>query len=101
MGTEPPARAARAGRVISAMVAQSAGSVRRYNTDPMPLASTSDLWWKNAVVYCMDIETFRDADGDGVGDVAGFIERIDHVADLGATCLWLMPFYPTPNRDDG
>jgi trehalose synthase len=62
---------------------------------------TSDLWWKNAVVYCLDVETFRDADGDGCGDIAGLIERIDHAASLGASCLWLMPLYPTPNRDDG
>ena len=62
---------------------------------------TSDLWWKNAVVYCLDVETFDDADGDGCGDFAGLTERIDHLRDLGATCLWLMPFYPTPNRDDG
>jgi trehalose synthase len=62
---------------------------------------TSDLWWKNAVVYCLDIETFHDADGDGCGDVTGLIDRIDHIAGLGATCVWLMPLYPTPNRDDG
>src|SRR3954453_16867007 len=67
----------------------------------MRLAPASDVWWKTAVVYCLDIETFHDADDDGVGDVAGLIERIDHVADLGASCIWLMPFYPTPNRDDG
>jgi trehalose synthase len=67
----------------------------------MRTSPTSDLWWKNAVVYCLDIETFRDADGDGCGDVAGLIERIDHVAELGATCVWLMPFYPTPGQDDG
>ena len=67
----------------------------------MRLAATSDLWWKNAVIYCLDVETFRDADGDGCGDLAGLIERIDHAARLGASCLWLMPFYPTPNRDDG
>ena len=67
----------------------------------MRVAPTSDLWWKNAVVYCLDIETFRDSDGSGCGDVDGLIVRIDHVADLGATCVWLMPFYPTPNQDDG
>jgi trehalose synthase len=67
----------------------------------MHLAVTSDLWWKNAVIYCLDIETFFDADGDGCGDVVGLIDRIDHVATLGATCVWLMPFYPTPNCDDG
>jgi trehalose synthase len=67
----------------------------------MRFASTSDLWWKNAVIYCLDVETFRDADGDGCGDLAGLIERVDHAARLGASCLWLMPFYPTPNRDDG
>jgi glycosidase len=48
---------------------------------------TSDVWWKNAVVYCLDVETFFDSDGDGCGDVAGLIERIDHVAALGATCV--------------
>ena len=67
----------------------------------MRMSPTSDLWWKNAVIYCLDVETFRDADGDGCGDLAGLIERIDHVAQLGATCVWLMPLYPTPNQDDG
>jgi len=65
------------------------------------LEQTSDLWWKNAVVYCLDVETFLDSDGDGCGDVAGLIERIDYLAGIGVTCLWLMPFYPTPSRDDG
>jgi trehalose synthase len=67
----------------------------------MRSAPTSDLWWKNAVIYCLDVETFQDVDGDGCGDLTGLIERVDHAARLGASCLWLMPFYPTPNRDDG
>jgi trehalose synthase len=65
------------------------------------LDHTSDLWWKNAIVYCVDVEIFLDSDGDGVGDFRGLIRQIDYLAGLGITCLWLMPFYPSPNRDDG
>jgi maltose alpha-D-glucosyltransferase/alpha-amylase len=67
----------------------------------MSRKATSDLWWKNAVVYCLDIETFLDADGDGCGDITGLTERIDYLAGLGVTCLWLMPFFPSCHRDDG
>jgi trehalose synthase len=67
----------------------------------MRITDTADLWWKNAVVYCLDVETYMDWDGDGCGDLAGLAQRIDHLADLGVTCLWLMPFYPTAERDDG
>ena len=67
----------------------------------MQITDTSDVWWKTAVVYCLDVETFYDLDGNGVGDLAGLAERIDYLAELGITCLWLMPFYPTPDRDDG
>ena len=63
--------------------------------------ATSDLWWKNAVVYCLDVETFLDSDGDGCGDLAGLTDRIDYLAGMGVSCLWLMPFYPSPRRDDG
>lgn len=62
---------------------------------------TGDLWWKNAVFYCVDIETYYDWDGDGCGDIRGMTERIEYLADLGVTCLWLMPFYPTGRVDDG
>jgi trehalose synthase len=65
------------------------------------ITETADLWWKNAVVYCLDVETYMDWDGDGCGDLPGLAQRIDHLADLGVTCLWLMPFYPTAERDDG
>jgi hypothetical protein len=67
----------------------------------MRLDETSDLWWKNAIVYCVDVKTFLDFDGDGFGDLPGLTHRIDHLAGLGVTCLWLMPFYPSPRRDDG
>ena len=67
----------------------------------MRLTETADVWWKNAVIYCLDVETFFDTDGDGRGDLRGVSQRIDHLAELGVTCLWLMPFYPTPDRDDG
>ncbi|WP_137844964.1 alpha-amylase family protein [Microbacterium sp. 2FI] len=67
----------------------------------MRITDTSDLWWKSAVIYCLDVETYMDADDDGTGDFAGLARRIDYLADLGVTCLWLMPFYPTPDRDDG
>jgi maltose alpha-D-glucosyltransferase/alpha-amylase len=67
----------------------------------MKLTRTSDLWWKNAVVYCLDVETYADGDGDGCGDFRGLIQHIDHLDRLGVTCLWLMPFFPSPDRDDG
>lgn len=62
---------------------------------------TSDVWWKNAVIYCLDIETFLDSDGDGCGDLPGLSERLDYLAGLGIGCLWLMPFMPSRHRDDG
>ncbi|WP_265502461.1 alpha-amylase family protein [Paracoccus beibuensis] len=65
------------------------------------MSLTSDVWWKNAVFYCLDVETFQDSNGDGVGDFRGLSQRIDHLAGLGVTCIWLMPFYPSPNHDDG
>jgi trehalose synthase len=67
----------------------------------MRLKVTSDLWWKNAVVYCVDVEMFLDSDGDGCGDLVGLINRIDYLAGIGVSCLWLMPFYPSVQLDDG
>jgi maltose alpha-D-glucosyltransferase / alpha-amylase len=60
-----------------------------------------DLWYKNAIVYSLDVETFMDGNGDGIGDFRGLRNRIDYLAGLGVTCLWLLPFYPSPNRDNG
>jgi maltose alpha-D-glucosyltransferase / alpha-amylase len=60
-----------------------------------------DLWYKNAVIYCVDVQTFMDSSGEGIGDINGLTHRLDHIAGLGVSCIWLMPFYPTPNRDEG
>ncbi|HEY0738927.1 MAG TPA: alpha-amylase family protein [Herpetosiphonaceae bacterium] len=61
----------------------------------------SDRWYENAIIYCLDVDTFQDGDDDGVGDFAGLTRRLDYLAGIGITCLWLLPFYPTPNRDNG
>jgi maltose alpha-D-glucosyltransferase / alpha-amylase len=63
--------------------------------------ATSDLWWKNALIYCADVATWFDSDGDGRGDLAGLTRRLDYLSGLGVNCLWLMPFYPSPLGDDG
>ena len=63
--------------------------------------ATSDLWWKNAVIYCADVATWLDSDGDGTGDLAGLTRRLDYLGGLGVTTLWMMPFYPSPLGDDG
>lgn len=61
----------------------------------------NDLWYKNAVVYCLSVETFMDGNGDGVGDFQGLARRLDYLAGLGITAIWLMPFQTSPGRDDG
>ncbi|HAA32905.1 MAG TPA: trehalose synthase [Cyanobacteria bacterium UBA8553] len=60
-----------------------------------------NLWYKDAIIYSLDVETFMDANGDGIGDFIGLTKRLNHLAGLGVTCLWLLPFYPSPNRDNG
>ena len=51
-----------------------------------------NLWYKNAVMYGLDVATFQDSNGDGIGDFPGLTSRLDYLADLGVTCLWLLPF---------
>lgn len=58
-------------------------------------------WYKNAIIYALDIERFHDSNGDGVGDFRGAIEKLNYLLELGVTCLWLMPFYPSPLHDNG
>ncbi|MFO7855466.1 MAG: maltose alpha-D-glucosyltransferase [Paracoccaceae bacterium] len=58
-------------------------------------------WYKDAVIYQLHVKAFQDSNGDGIGDFAGLMRRLDHVQELGATAVWLLPFYPSPLRDDG
>jgi maltose alpha-D-glucosyltransferase/alpha-amylase len=64
-------------------------------------AMINDLWYKNAIIYCLSVGSFMDANGDGVGDFPGLMRRLDYLHGLGVTAIWLMPFQPSPMRDDG
>ena len=63
--------------------------------------SVDPLWYKDAIIYEMHVKTFCDSDGDGMGDFRGVIEKLDYLQELGITAIWLLPFYPSPLRDDG
>lgn len=58
-------------------------------------------WYKNIIVYTVDVKSFSDSNGDGIGDLPGLISKLDYFSDLGVTCIWLLPFYPSPCRDNG
>ena len=60
-----------------------------------------DLWYKNGVIYCLSVGTYMDANGDGIGDFRGLLRRLDYLHGLGITAIWLMPFQPSPGKDDG
>jgi maltose alpha-D-glucosyltransferase/alpha-amylase len=60
-----------------------------------------DLWYKNAVIYCLNVGTFMDSNGDGIGDLEGLVRRLDYLAGLGVSAVWLHPFQKSPRRDDG
>ena len=69
---------------------------------PTGTASSDDpLWYKDAIIYELHVRSFCDSNGDGIGDFPGLISRLDYLRDLGVTALWLLPFYPSPLRDDG
>jgi maltose alpha-D-glucosyltransferase/alpha-amylase len=69
---------------------------------PVPSKPPSDpLWYKDAVIYQLHVKSFFDANNDGVGDFRGLIEKLDYIAEIGVTAIWLLPFYPSPRRDDG
>ena len=58
-------------------------------------------WYRDAVIYELHVRSFSDRNGDGIGDFRGLISKLDYLQDLGVTAIWLLPFYPSPLRDDG
>lgn len=68
---------------------------------PRAVAESDELWYKDAVVYQLHVKAFADSNNDGIGDFAGLTEKLDYLQELGVTALWLLPFYPSPGRDDG
>jgi maltose alpha-D-glucosyltransferase/alpha-amylase len=78
--------------------------------EPMPETKTivrkagsvaDPLWYKDAVIYEVHVKAFNDSNNDGIGDFPGLTQKLDYLQDLGVTCLWLLPFFPSPMRDDG
>src|SRR5690349_21996060 len=63
--------------------------------------SVDELWYKDAIVYQLHVKAFADSNNDGIGDFEGLTQKLDYLQDLGVTTLWLLPFYPSPGRDDG
>jgi maltose alpha-D-glucosyltransferase/alpha-amylase len=59
------------------------------------------LWYKDSTIYQLHVKSFQDSNGDGIGDFRGALQKIDYIADLGVDAIWLLPFYPSPRRDDG
>jgi maltose alpha-D-glucosyltransferase / alpha-amylase len=66
-----------------------------------PGSAIDSLWYKDAIIYELHVRAFKDSNGDGVGDFPGLIQKLDYLRDLGVTCLWLLPFFPSPLKDDG
>ena len=64
-------------------------------------SSTDPLWYKDAIIYELHVRAFADSNGDGIGDFPGLLSKLDYLQELGITCIWLLPFFPSPLRDDG
>jgi maltose alpha-D-glucosyltransferase/alpha-amylase len=66
-----------------------------------PGSATDPLWYKDAIIYELHVKAFADGNNDGIGDFIGLMQKLDYLQDLGVTCIWLLPFFPSPLRDDG
>ncbi len=73
----------------------------RHGAASLSTLSDDPLWYKDAIIYQVHIKSFFDANNDGVGDFPGLIAKLDYIAELGVNAIWLLPFYPSPRRDDG
>ncbi|MFN3373208.1 MAG: alpha-amylase family glycosyl hydrolase, partial [Chloroflexus sp.] len=67
----------------------------------LTILADDPLWYKDAVIYELHVRAFCDSNGDGIGDFPGLTSKLDYLQDLGVTAIWLLPFYPSPLRDDG
>src|SRR6516165_10696814 len=98
------AHTARSGRAAVFHLAHCATARRRMMDASSPQAQTlayDPLWYKDAIIYQSHVKSFFDSNNDGIGDFPGLLSRLDYIADLGATAIWLLPFYPSPLLDDG
>jgi maltose alpha-D-glucosyltransferase/alpha-amylase len=66
-----------------------------------PGSAADPLWFKDAIIYELHVRAFKDSNGDGIGDFPGLIQKMDYLQGLGVTCLWVLPFFPSPLKDDG
>ena len=89
-----------AGASVEAVPVERGGGLSTPAAESVPLGAT-ERWYKDAVIYEVHVRAFHDSDGDGIGDFRGLIEKLDYIQELGVTALWLLPFYPSPLRDDG
>ncbi len=83
---------------IAPRSAGESGGARRRNV----AGSASDpQWYQDAIIYEVPVKAFKDSNGDGIGDFPGLLQKLDYIQDLGVTCIWLLPFFPSPLKDDG
>ena len=67
----------------------------------LPGSASDPLWYKDAIIYELHVRAFKDSNADGIGDFPGLLQKLDYLQDLGVTCIWLLPFFPSPLKDDG
>src|SRR6516225_8004355 len=79
----------------------SSASTRKGRRARAVMLPKDPLWYKDAIIYELHVRAFFDSNADGIGDFKGLTEKLDYLQDLGVTAIWLLPFYPSPLKDDG